>query len=319
MKQRNVTISGYILLFIFCITSCSKKSSETPPQVPGIVADSQLASFFEDQLYVWTEINSLILLINKSVATSAAASGEQSVPFQLPCDALVDVNSDANYTFVFLSFDSSDCHGAYTRNGYVAMEVPRSVQWKNQNTETLLYFDQLAITRKSDGKKLTIDGTASFTNLTGGLMHMLTAGDSLSLLFRPMDLGVRFDDTQERICRGRKKLTYRVGTGLEIALEGLSEVNGKLNVLAHGEDRNGDSFVVSVEAPIIFSESCDYRLTGGQLSYEAVGTDGNVTFGVNEDGDPSPCPGQGNAYYFEVDWQRATDPERLQTTIPYAF
>jgi hypothetical protein len=319
MKPQKLTIPGYLFMLIFCISSCTKKSTDIPPPVPDVVPDSQLVGFFEDQLYAWTQINSLLTLTNKSVATSAAASGEQAVPFQLPCDASVNVQSDSTGTYVQLSFDGSDCGEAYTRNGYVVMVVSGFTPWKNLNSETFLYFDNLEITRKSDGKKIAINGTAAYINLTGGLIHTLSSGNSLSHLLEPLDLWFRYDDGEERMCRGRKQITYRVGNGLELTLEGVSEVNGVTNVLAHGLDRNGETFVISVETPLVFSEACGYRLTGGQVSYEAVGMDGNVTFGVDEDGNPSPCPGQGNPYYFQADWQRSTDSARLQTTIPYSF
>jgi hypothetical protein len=319
MKPQKLTILGSLFIFIFCITSCTKKSSDIPPPVPEVIPDSQLVSFFEDQLYVWTQANSLISLMNNCVATSAAASGEQAVPFQLPCDASLRVDSDTLESYVQLSFDGSDCGGPYTRNGYVLMIVDVRAPWNTANTEALLYFDNLEITRKSDGKKITVNGTAAYINLTGGLIHMLSAGNSISHLLDPVGLWVRFDDGEERLYHGRKQITYRVDNGMEITLEGLSEVNGVTNVLAHGSDRNGDNFVISVEAPLVFSETCDYRLTAGRVDYQAVGMDGNVTFGVDEEGNPSPCPGQGNPYYFQADWQRATDPERLQTTIPYGF
>jgi hypothetical protein len=319
MKQRNVTISGYLLLFLFCIMSCSKKASNIPPPEPEIAPDSQLVSFFQDQLFVLTQVNTLTLLANEAVATVDVVTGEPAVPFNAPCDATMSISIDTTFSAVFIHFDGSDCGGAYIRRGSIAMIVPGLVQWKNRDVETRLIFNNIEITRKSDGIKMTLSGSAAYANLTGGLLHTLSPGDSLSLLFEPDDLWLQFENYERKALLGGKRMTYKVANDLQITVEGVSEVNRLHNVIAHGEDKNGDMFVMSVEAPLIFSESCDYRLTGGQLSYEAVGMNGNVTFGVNEDGDPSPCPGQGNPYYFEVDWQRATDPERLQTTIPYAF
>ena len=61
-------------------------------------------------------------------------------------------------------------------------------------------------------------------------------------------------------------------------------------------------------------QDCHMRLTAGQVQHEQRGTTATTTFGLNADGAPTSCPGNG-IYYAKLEW---AGPNKTRTVLlPY--
>jgi hypothetical protein len=52
---------------------------------------------------------------------------------------------------------------------------------------------------------------------------------------------------------------------------------------------------------MVIQQSCDYRLTSGQTETIRPALTLTITYGLDSNGDPTGCPGDGY-YYFKAVW-----------------
>jgi hypothetical protein len=99
--------------------------------------------------------------------------------------------------------------------------MAQGVHWKDQGAQITLTFHDLKITRVSDNKSITINGTQTYTNVSGGLLiNLLTLG-TITHSITSSNMSITFDDGTQRTWNVAKQRVYTFsGTNVSITISG---------------------------------------------------------------------------------------------------
>ena len=187
-----VYLSAFALLIN--LAACKKEGSKNND-------NDQITAHSDDQEQFSTEID--------AVANDADVVNESNPPFtgryqgaQGPviCDANVTINIASDPRTITITYDGTVCPGAFhKRTGTVIISMPANVQWKNAGAAVTVTVQNLKITRLSDNKSITINGSQVYTNVSGGLvLSLLQPGASLTHSITSDGISVTFDNGSQR-------------------------------------------------------------------------------------------------------------------------
>jgi hypothetical protein len=138
-------------------------------------------------------------------------------------------------------------------------------------------------------------------------------------VIRPSELMVKYDDGPYRPIEGVKFMRFFYENGLNFSIEGWNTIDGIENAIWHGEDRDGNNYVVGSDTAVVVRQNCANAFTAGRVKFKTSSLIGNVTLGVSSDGLPSGYPATGNSYYYKAEWQDTADSSTHEAVIPYSF
>lgn len=236
---------------------------------------------------------------------------------QQVCNATVVIDSVSNPRSVTITYNGLNCTGTKSRTGVVKATIPAGVQWKNAGATLTITITNLKITRVSDGKYITINGTKTITNTTGGRMWDLPTMGTIIHTIASNNMNIKFDTSnQQRTWNIARKRTFTWNNqSVNITVTGNHTIGNNNKVAEWGTNRFGSAFISSIEQPLTMRQSCNFRMTNGQVKHELIGRNTTVTFGLDAQGNPTTCPGA-NPYYMKIVW---TGPNGQSYTVirPY--
>ncbi|MFT3908769.1 MAG: hypothetical protein QM737_05045 [Ferruginibacter sp.] len=200
-------------------------------------------------------------------------------------------------------YNGNNCQDTRRRVGTVVLTMPLAQHWGDQGAVLTIETQSLVITRLVDNKSITINGTMTVTNTSGGRVVLLTTGSSAIVhnIASP-GITVTFDNGSHRDWQVSKRRTFTYDGGIVIKTEGTHSAGGLDNISEWGTNRFGNAFTASITAPMIIRQDCSWRLTSGQITHDgALGTV-VATFGLDATGNVTSCPGLGGNYYFKAVW-----------------
>jgi hypothetical protein len=303
---RLLPVAALALLATF--TSCKKEASKTSD------SSTELTTHADDQNRVSTQLDAVSNDASLAVESSAAYSGRvQNPPFTL-CDATAVFDSVSSPRTVTITYNGTSCNGNYTRTGTVVVTLPSSVHWKDQGASITLNYQNLKVTRLADNKSITINGSHTITNVTGGLLFNLSNGQSIIHTVSSSGMTITFDDNTQRTWQVATRRTFTYNNGIVLTITGNSTVGNTEGVAEWGTNRFGHDFMTTITQPLVIRQDCAFRLTSGQVTHQGFGT-ATATFGLDATGNPTSCPGTGH-YYFKITW---TGPNggTASTILPY--
>lgn len=214
------------------------------------------------------------------------------------CDATItyaDTNGARTITIVY---NGANCSGNRTRTGTVTISIPDGVYWKNAGAAVTLQITNLTITRVRDGKTWIINGTKTYTNVSGGLLINLPILDSVVHSING-NMQITFASGNQRTWSIAKRRVFTYNDGVFLSTTGThSDSLGNSDVAEWGTNRFGVTFESLITQPKTIAQSCEFRLTGGQN--EVIRSDdwtSTITYGLDANGDATGCPGTGTYYY----------------------
>ena len=161
-------LSVLALTITFAATSC-KKEDQTPADT---TSSTQLKSHSDDQSRVSSEMDAVTNDINLSLESSATFSGKGAEANTI-CGGSAVLDTMSNPRTITITYNGLNCAGTHTRTGTVVVSMAQGVQWKNANAVINVSYNNLKITRVSDNKWISINGTHTYTNITVGLLYQL--------------------------------------------------------------------------------------------------------------------------------------------------
>ena len=312
--QINFRLLPVLTLALFTTFTACKKDSK-----PAESTD-ELATHADDQNRVSAQIDAVSNDASLAIESSAAYSGGrlQNPPPGLSCDAAISFDSTSNPKKITLTYDgTTTCHAGYSRTGTVEISMASGVRWKDQGAIITVRYQNLKVKRTSDNKSITINGSHSITNASGGLLYMLLFSQPSQSVTHTIggSLTLTFDDNTQRTWQvaTRRVFTFE-NNGFVLTVTGNSTVGNTEGVAEWGTNRFGREFTTSITQPLVIRQDCAFRLVSGQVKHEGFGT-ATATFGLDVNGNPASCPGSGH-YYYKLVW---TGPNgaTLSATLPY--
>jgi len=305
MKIKNYLIAIAVLSFTAGISSCKKNNASSSSTDTTTEAKTQA----DDQNFYTTESDAVTNDANASLNTSGGSynetpAGIESPVLTLSCDATITVDTASNPRTITITYSGTGCLARRTRTGTVIISFAPGFKWGDVNAQISIQFVNLKITRILDGKSITLNGTRTVTNVSGGLLRDVATLGSVVHQIDDTNMSITFDNGKQRTWTTHMTRTFTYDNGLVISTEGT----------VSGQNRFGDDFSTATEAPMVVMQSCDFRLVSGEVKHVGPKVTTDATFGLDINGQPvTGCP---LVFYMKVVWT-GPNGNTLSAILPY--
>lgn len=277
-------------------SSCKKNDTSTAS------TDTEIQVQSDDQARFSNETDAVANDANASLENSGTSYGERPTapPLDKACDFTTVVDTTSSPRTITLTY-SGTCLGDRTRSGVVILSFQQGFRWGKAGATYSVTFQNLKITRKRDNKSITINGTKTITNISGGtLRNLATAGVPVIHEVKSSGMSITFEDGTQRTWQVAKRRTFTYDNGIVLSISGIS-TEGE-GIAEWGTNRFGKTFTSAILQPLVIKQSCDFRLVSGQIKHINTLRTSTTTFGLDASGSPfSTCPTTG-FYYYKVEW-----------------
>lgn len=309
------------------IIACNKSNSTNGNNNSGTSNSSntttaQMQTQADDESQVNTELNAAETDVNNSLNASTTFSGVTStsgtsetsggstavtgggagliIDYNI-CDATVTTDTAGGMRELIITYNGANCWGNRKRTGVITISIPISTHWRDKGAVVTAAIDNLKITRVRDNKTITINGSYTFTNVTGGLLRDLAGLGTITHTIAASNVTIMFADSATRTWSVAKQRTFSYNDGVMITTTGTHADGTNNNISVWGTNRYGNSFETQIVQPKVIAQSCDWRLTSGETKTIRPAVTLDITYGLDSSGNPTSCPGLG-WYYYKAVW-----------------
>ncbi len=298
MKTRILLLATVIFSSALFFTSCKKEKGTTAE----IDYTTETSVHSDDQSRFSSEIDAVANDADLVVELTSNFAGRMETEGISPiCDATLAFDSVSNPKTITITYNGTNCQGNRTRTGVVVISMESAMRWKNAGAVLNVSFQNLKITRTSDNKSITINGTQSYTNVSGGLLINLPVLGTITHRISSSNMSVKFDDLSQRNWQVARQRVFSFDNGVNITTTGTHTEGSVTGITEWGTNRFGNSFTTAITEPLIVRQSCNFRLVTGKVQHKTLLYNAAVTFGLDANGNATTCPGAG-AYYMKIVW-----------------
>jgi hypothetical protein len=225
-----------------------------------------------------------------------------------PCNATAVLDSTATLRRITITFNGgANCANTRTRLGVIVVTMPLGQRWKDVGAEATINIQNLKITRISDSKSITINGTIVAKNVSGGrLADLATIGTIVHTITTNSPVTVTFDNNTQRTWQIAKKRTFTLSSGKFVITTVGTHTEGSVTGISEwGTNRFGNDFITIISQPMVIREDCNWRLVSGQVTHSRLLANVVVTFGLDAAGNPVTCPI--GSFYMKIVWTNANN------------
>ena len=308
MKKTIKLLPIAIILIGISISGCKKdKSSSTDTNSMQQLAkdDNQVQSTSDD---VTNDVNDAV---SPHLASKSTADWWLNTHCNVALDSVITTGSVDTLKF---TYSGLNCKGTLNKNGSVYVLRAKGVHWKDAGALVSIIFNNLRVTKVSNGKTFTFSGSKTFTNISGGLLIQL--GTAFNSIVHQVagTLNIKFDDGTSRTWNVARQKTF-TGTfdistltfsNLSLTVTGLGSSNGYTNLEAWGTNRNGEAFYSQITTGILFREDCAWRAVAGQLVHQIPSAPKSATISYGYDSSNNPTTIYANVSEYKLDWVKGS-------------
>ena len=322
----------FVIAFTGILASCNKSNSSSSNS-PTSSSDLQTNS--DDATRVSTETDAAFDDVNTALVTNynvtGAALGRQVMHTVLDgpggpdstaiCDAIISLDTADGDRQITITYNGTNCALDRTRTGTVVITWPIGQLLRDSAAVVTVQFNNLAITRLSDNKTITLNGTHTYTNVSGGSLIELPnepANTTITHTITSTNMQITFDNGAQRTWSVDRQRAITYNGGFVITTSGLYTSGSTTGISEWGTDRFGMAFQVVIVQPRVITEACSGQMTAGEVALSnAVGTT-TITYGLNSTGGvANSCPVGSATYYFSLSWTSATTSKTYTFILPY--
>ena len=311
MQSKIRLIAAVILLMAVSFVSC-KKTDTNPPTTD---TTTDLAVHADDESRFSGEVDGIATDANIVMESNASFNGRIENTLGTICNAATVADSTNDIKKITVTYNGLDCSGKRSLNGVIVFSMPKGSHWKDEGAVLTVNIQGLKITRVVDNKSITINGTKTITNVSGGRLSDLATRGTIIHTIAGTDLSVTFDNGTQRTWQVAKKRVFTYNNGIVITTTGNHKEGAVDGIAEWGINRFGNAFATAISQPMVIRQDCDFRLVSGEVTHSKLIADVVVTFGLNAAGEPTSCPGTGN-YYFKLAW-KGINGETKTVILPY--
>src|SRR5579859_6434588 len=304
-------------LIIACNKSNSNGGSNSTNSTTPNNSVAQVQTQSDDESQVSTELNAAENDVNNSLNASAAFNGAATtsanngivtdggnggliIDYSI-CDATITTDTANGLRQLVITYNGANCWGNRIRTGVVTISIPVGTRWRDKGAVVTVDIQNLKITRVRDHKTITLNGTYTFTNVSGGLLRDLASLGTITHTVSANDVTIMFADSATRTWSVAKQRVFTYNNGVVITTTGTHSDGTNSNVSVWGTNRYGNSFETRIVQPKVIMQSCDWRLTSGETETIRPAVTLDITYGLDSSGNPTSCPGSGY-YYYKAVW-----------------
>ncbi len=302
--QSLIVAAAAIIALSVSVVSCSKERREFRKEDGQVSRDNkEIQSSLDD---VTNEANRI--MSDNNLMSGKGNENDQALAFMNnTCGFTVDTTQRPQ-GILTVNFDgTTNCNGRI-RAGQVKLTLQDYVngaRWRDTNAVLKVDYIDYKVTRASDNKSLTFNGTKNVTNVSGGNAVLLILGFQNSLVHRVAgnNIQVKFDDGKTCTFNLARKWTHTWANSVyTVKGEGEGTQSGRNNLENWGTTREGDNFTSQVLEPVIWNSTCGaHKPVLGKLDIVVDAKDFSflTTFGVDNSGNvvTGSCP-----WGLKVEW-----------------
>jgi hypothetical protein len=334
MKAKHVLLAA-VITASGLIVACTKNNSTGGSNTSGGTTTADVQTESDDVSQVSNEMDATNNDVNNSLNASMTFSGASyngdavdgrgtvtdggggSLILDLSiCDATVTTDTSDGLRQIIITYNGTNCWGNRTRTGVVVISIPVGVRWRDSGAVVTVSIQNLKITRLRDNKTITLNGTYTYTNVTGGLLKDLATLGTITHTISADSVTIQFADSATRVWSVAKQRVFTYNDGIVITTTGTHSDGTNNDVSIWGTNRYGNSFETLITQPMVIEQSCDFRLTSGQTETIRPALTLTITYGLDSNGDPTGCPGNGY-YYFKAVWVIKSSGKTYTYIAPY--
>lgn len=282
------------LCTVILFTSCKKEDDSQKKN-----ESDEVSAAVSDESQVTSETDAIALDAATAIEYEASFSGNNSVLDQPICDAVIAYNAQTDPMTITITYNGSNCGAGRKRTGSIVLAMAKGTEWQTAGSSFTVTFNDLTI--KKGNKSITITGTHTFTNVSGGLLINLATSGPIIHTVTSENMKVSFDNGTARSWNVAKQRVYTYNNGAVLTISGTHTEGAEIAIAEWGTNRNGVAFATSTLIPVVVKQSCNFRVTGGSVKHSTDAFAAIVTFGLNAGGESIDCPGSGN-YFYKLVW-----------------
>lgn len=233
---------------------------------------------------------------------------------------------------ITIYYGGQEPDGTKGRSGSIAiqqtMKGGKPVPWGTAGTTDSIYFGTVnspgyEIFFLTNNTSIRLTGTATVTNITGGLLQNVTTGDSLAEMVRA-SISFTYNDNVTIVqlyswYLNQHRTFTKPDTVLYASTWADTVINGIKNVATWGTTRAGESFYSSLTAPIVQNISnlkLSYNPLSGAKAIENIAEPILSTYGVDQQGNPVKI-NSATPYGYVMTW--INNGGQAQAVVPYYY
>jgi hypothetical protein len=309
MKARILSLTAIIFSLSFLIVSCQKDANDDQTDYSAeTTTHSDDDSRFADESDAAAD--DVLGQLEFNMGFSGRGGQVQTI-----CDATVVVDTLSNPRTITITFNGNPCLPGRTRTGVIVVSMAQGVRWRNPGAALNVTFQNFRITRTRDNKSITINGTQTHTNVSGGLLINLPTLNTITHTITSNNMSITFDNGSQRTWNVGRRRIFTYNNGVVVTVEGMHSQNGINNIAEWGTNRFGRNFTTATTHPVVRRQDCSFRVVSGKVTHTTPAFTASATFGLNASGNPTGCPGA-NPYYMKIEWT-GPNGNTQSTLIPY--
>jgi hypothetical protein len=314
MKLKTLYLPVMAITMAVIMFACKKSNNVDNSNT----SDADLQTQSDDQTRVSNETDDVTNDVNTMLVAQTTVTGSGFTPVahngvqttgayavaSLICDASVMVDTSSSTRTVTITYNGKNCDLTRTRTGVVVISIPTGVRWSDKGAVITVSIQNLKITRLADSKSITLNGTHTYTNVSGGSLINLANLTSITHTVTSDDMTVTFDDGSKRSWHVARQRMYTYSNGIVVTESGTHTEGSTSGITEWGSNRFGNSFETVISTPIVVKQSCSFRITSGVISVIRPAVTVTLTLGLDSGGNPvsGDCP---LVYYFKLSWTGA--------------
>lgn len=233
-----------------------------------------------------------------------------SKDISLPCHVTLDTVLNDSSTITFrLTYAGLNCNGTRNRSGQIEITKSKNTPWSAVNASVTVKLINFKVTRVVTGKSITLNGTKTFVNVSGGLVKDLVAGTNLSRIHTVTgSLEILFDNGTTKTWNVSRKRTISGTTpnNLVIDHQGTGSADGYDNLVTWGFNRDNEAFYTQITTTVRMKETCQWYPAEGQKVY-SIPSDGKkatITFGFDNNDTQLPSGSTTCPTKYKFEWSK---------------
>jgi len=299
MKTKNLFRFGFLMIAAMTITFTGcKKDTTTTKDKANTESMQQLTN---DENNVENASDQALNDANQVLSSGKSKSTESG-----PCNTTITIGPIVNDTIsIDIFYHGPDCSNTHTRTGHVIVKKKYLEDWGTTGATVIVLLNNFTITKISNGKSLTLNGTKHFQNVSGHYLWELGLDSTVTSIEHRVwgTVTATFDDNTSRVWHIARQRTF---TGSLIALvmttDGFGTADGYTNLATWGVNRNGEQFYSSITQSVVHKQVCNWDPCSGIIKHEipAASKSATITFGYDSNNNlitNGDCPTR-----YRVDW-----------------
>jgi hypothetical protein len=308
MKARMLIHTAALCCAVLIFISCQKNAASVDYNTESTIHS-------DDQNRISIEVDAVANEANLLLEATSGFSGKTQNPQSQICDATVAVDTANNPKTITITYNGTNCLGNRSRTGVIILSMAQGVRWRDAGAQLNISFQNFKITRLSDNKSITLNGTQTYTNVTGGILIQLPALGTITHTIASSNMSVTFDNNSERTWQVARQRVFSYNNGIVITITGLHSQNGINGIAEWGMNRFGNAFTTAITQPLLLKQNCSFRPGSGQVEHTTSLFTATVSLGLDANGNPTGCPGTA-PYYLKVVWTNPAGNTR-SALLPY--